>query len=240
LVLSPLIAALLTALVYRVAIWPQAGWAKDACVCVGAEPAGTSLQAESPVAVQAVESQRLTAVVDAQEACARRYWLRVTQLNVAGALDALHFLSAGVVSFARGLNDTPKIAALLVVAGSVSRPSGCMVVAMAMAVGGLVAARRVGETMSHRITPMNHREGLIANLATGALVLAASVLGLPASTTHVSCGSLIGLGAASHHARWAMIGRIVAAWLWTLPAAAFAAALWCAALSFVSMSFGPH
>ena len=61
--------------------------------------------------------------------------------------------------------------------------------------GGLLAARRVAETLSRKITPMNHSQGLTANLVTSLVVIGASRFGLPVSTTHVSCGSLFGLGA---------------------------------------------
>ena len=51
--------------------------------------------------------------------------------------------------------------------------------AAAIAVGGLVGARRVAETMSHKVTAMSTGQGLSASLATGSLVLAASLVGLP-------------------------------------------------------------
>ena len=70
-------------------------------------------------------------------------------------VDAGHFLSAGIVSFARGLNDTPKIAALLLLVKWLTPATNIMVVALAMAIGGLLGARRVAETMSHKITAMN-------------------------------------------------------------------------------------
>ena len=48
----------------------------------------------------------------------------------------------------------------------------------------------------------------------------ASRLGVPVSTTHVSCGSLFGIGAVNRTARWRMIGTILLAWVTTLPMAA--------------------
>jgi inorganic phosphate transporter, PiT family len=76
-------------------------------------------------------------------------------MNAGRVLDVLHFLSGGAVSFARGLNDTPKIAALLLVAGASGAHWGLASVAVAMAVGGLLNAKRVADTMSHKLTGMN-------------------------------------------------------------------------------------
>jgi PiT family inorganic phosphate transporter len=140
-------------------------------------------------------------------------------------LDGAHYLSAGAVSFARGLNDTPKIVALMVAAQAMDLRGGMVLVGLAMALGALLHARKVAETMSRKITPMNHGQGFSANLVTAALVLLASRLGLPVSTTHVSCGGLFGIGAVTRQARWKTIGSILLAWLITLPTAALISAL---------------
>ena len=89
----------------------------------------------------------------------------------------------------------------------------------------MFAARRVAETLSHGITPMNAGQGFSANLVTAGLVLAASRFGLPVSTTHVSVGALFGIGAATREARRTAIASIVTAWIVTLPVAAGVAAL---------------
>ena len=91
---------------------------------------------------------------------------------------------------------------------------------MAIASGGLLSARRVAETMAHGITEMNPGQGFTANSVTAALVIGASNLGLPVSTTHVSCGALFGIGTVCGQARWKMILEIVLAWLITLPLSA--------------------
>ena len=71
--------------------------------------------------------------------------------------------------------------------------------------------------MSQRITAMNHGQGFTANLVTGMIVIGASRFGLPVSTTHVSCGSLFGLGAITRQAHWDMIVKILGAWVITIP-----------------------
>ncbi len=162
--------------------------------------------------------------VGVESRCIQRYAGRVVGVSAQSLLDRLHFLTAGAVCFARGLNDTPKIAALLLGAGALGLSSGTILVGVAIAIGGLVQSRRVAQTMSHRITEMNHGQGFTANLVTAGLVIFASRLGVPVSTTHVSCGALFGIGAVTGGAKWRSILGIFAAWVTTLPlAAAFAA-----------------
>ncbi len=139
-------------------------------------------------------------------------------------IDGLHVLSAGAVGFARGVNDTPKIVALLLAAQAVTPNLGLALVGVAMAAGGLLQARRVAATMSEEITPMSPGQGLGTNLTTALLVLVASRFGVPVSTTHVSCGALFGLGVSTGQGRWKTISQIVSSWVLTLPIAAVVAA----------------
>jgi len=124
------------------------------------------------------------------------------------------------VSFARGLNDAPKIAALLLIGHSLSKEVSVATIGIAMALGGILMARKVAETMSHQITSMNDGQALSANLVTSVIVLGASRLGLPVSTTHVSCGALFGIGAVTKKAHWNSIFKIFLSWVITLPIAA--------------------
>ncbi|MFB3142691.1 MAG: anion permease, partial [Acidobacteriota bacterium] len=94
-------------------------------------------------------------------------------IPVAKVLDQLHYLSAGAVGFARGLNDTPKIAALLVASGTLIPEARYGVVALFIALGGWLSARRVAETLSHKVTTMNSGQGFSANLVTAFLVIIA-------------------------------------------------------------------
>lgn len=143
----------------------------------------------------------------------------------APALDSLHYLSAGAVCFARGMNDTPKMAALVAgVAALGARPS-LLVVAVCVAIGGLVSARQVADTLSHKITGMNPGQGFAANLATALLVILGTVKGLPLSTTHTSVGALLGIGITTRQAKWRTVIPVLLAWLVTLPAAALLAGL---------------
>ena len=150
------------------------------------------------------------------------------RVTTSALLDGAHYLSAGAVGFARGVNDTPKLLALLVPAQMMLPTElALLLVAAVMAIGGLLAARRVAETMSHRVTTMTPGQGFLANATTALLVLLASRFGLPVSTTHVSTGSLFGLGAVTGRAQGPTIIRIILAWVVTLPCAAVCAAvLW--------------
>jgi len=167
-----------------------------------------------------------TAVVEREEACA-------ASPAVAGRLnlvDGLHWLSSGATSFARALNDTPKIVALGLAASallSVTSFTFYAAIALAMGLGSLVAGFRVTQTLACRVTPMSHTEGLSANLVTSLLVGLASTKGLPVSTTHVSSGAIIGIGLhrGSGTVQWGTVREMAIAWLVTLPAAAGIAAV---------------
>lgn len=141
------------------------------------------------------------------------------------SLDSLHFLSAGAVSFSRGLNDTPKMAALLIGVEGLGLKPALLLVMLAMACGGLFSARQVADTLAHKITGMNPGQGFAANLATSLLTTTASLHGLPVSTTHVSVGALLGIGITTQQARWRTIIPVLLAWVITLPTSALLAAL---------------
>jgi PiT family inorganic phosphate transporter len=90
----------------------------------------------------------------------------------------------------------------------------------AMALGGLLNARRVAETMSNKITPLNAGQGFVANLTAAALVIVASRAGLPVSTTHVTASGIFGIGVVNRTARARVIVGILTAWVTTLPISA--------------------
>ncbi len=140
-------------------------------------------------------------------------------------IDVLHFISAGIVSFARGLNDTPKIVSLILIIEYFSIQGGMITIAIAMALGGLLNSQKVAVTMSTKITSMSHTQGLSANLVTGLLVIAASRFGLPVSTTHVSVGSIFGVGLISKKANMRVFYQILLSWILTLPTAAIISAI---------------
>lgn len=223
---APLLAVIAGALVYALlrAIRLALGVDKEMCVCVGGET--TTVPIARPGGVLAVEVlPQVSLTAGTLAVCRQRYGGRVLGVSVGGVVDAVHFLSAGAVGFARGLNDTPKIAALLLAAGMFDIQWGIVAVAAAMAVGGWVNSKRVAETMSLKLSGMNPGQGCAANLATAALVTTANWSGLPVSTTHVSVGAIVGQGAVSRRAHWGQIGQVALSWVVTVPCAAAIAAL---------------
>ncbi|MEO6596284.1 MAG: inorganic phosphate transporter, partial [Planctomycetota bacterium] len=127
----------------------------------------------------------------------------------------------------RAVNDTPKVAALVIATSSATGATSWALptVATAMAAGGLLGARKVAETMSKRIAGMNAGQGATGNLVTAALVIAASRYGLPVSTTHVSCGAIMGIGTVTRQVDFRVARNILLAWLTTLPLGAVLGAL---------------
>ncbi|MBE8967622.1 anion permease [Nostocales cyanobacterium LEGE 12452] len=142
-------------------------------------------------------------------------------------IDGCHFFSAGIVSFARGLNDTPKIVSLILIIEYFSIQGGAIVIAIAMALGGLLNSQKVAITMSEKITSMNHTQGLSANIITGILVITATRFGLPVSTTYVSVGSIFGVGLINKKSKsnTRVFYQIILSWILTLPTAAIISAI---------------
>jgi PiT family inorganic phosphate transporter len=226
----PLLVGPLLAVVGALLMYPalhfareRLGVRRESCLCVGTRVVGLVPAGASPEQALALFAHSLPVPsVDTgiSPVCLDRYQGSVLGIEAGSTLDRAHYLSAGIASFARGLNDTPKIAAILVAGAAVSPMAGIAGVAAFMAFGGLLNARRIAETMGHKVTTMNAGQGFTANLVTGALVIAASRMGLPVSMTHVSCGALFGIGAVTGQARWRTIAQILIAWVTTLPIAA--------------------
>jgi PiT family inorganic phosphate transporter len=225
LVLSPVIAVGLGAVVYVLAraLRVKCGVTKEWCVCIGETqqiipiPQPASVLSAAQIALPDIS-------FGTTEQCVQRYSGRMLGVSTQKILDCFHFISAGSVCFARGLNDTPKIVALALVIKAVGIRWGMIAVALAMAVGGLINARKVAITMSKKITPLNHGQGFTANLVTAVLVIFASGWGVPVSTTHVSVGSLFGIGLITRQANPRVVSGILMSWVLTLPIAAVLAA----------------
>lgn len=131
--------------------------------------------------------------------------------------DGIHMLSASAICFARGVNDTPKLAALLIASQLTGGAASAVLAIAAMGLGGWLLSRRVAETMSRRINHLDTGQGISANLITAGLVLFASRLGMPVSTTHVSVGSIIGTGGAAGTLDLSVTRNVLLSWAATLP-----------------------
>ena len=227
LLLSPVLAVLLGCLLYLVLRGLRLGFGlkKEWCLCAGA--LRRVVPVPQPASVFAVQAAPPALSVETGDiaACRERYAGAFLGVTAQQLMDAGHFFTAGVVGFARGLNDTPKIAALLLLVPWLDTRWGLAAVGAAMAVGGWLHARKVAETMSGKITSMNAGQGFAANLSTGLLVLAASKYGLHVSTTHVSVGSLFGMGLVTRQANVKTVAGIALSWIITLPCAGLLGAL---------------
>src|SRR5439155_7181446 len=97
----------------------------------------------------------------------------------------------------------------------------------AIALGTYLGGWRIIQTMGKKLTEIQTPQGFAAETSAAAVILASSHLGFALSTTHVCSGGIIGSGIGKRLAevRWGVAGRMVIAWLLTLPAAAAVGAL---------------
>jgi PiT family inorganic phosphate transporter len=140
-------------------------------------------------------------------------------------------LSSGLFSLSHGTNDAQKTMGIvflaLVANGNLTAnddvPTWVIVSsATAIALGTYVGGWRIIRTMGSRIIKMDPAQGFAAQSAGAAVILSATHVGFPLSTTHVMSGAIMGAGAAKRVSavRWGVAGNIVTAWVLTLPAAA--------------------
>ncbi|GAA4546735.1 inorganic phosphate transporter [Amycolatopsis samaneae] len=145
-------------------------------------------------------------------------------------------VSASLVSLAHGTNDAQKtmgVITLTLVSGGLL-PSGAappvwviISAACALALGTYLGGWRITHTLGKGLTDIEGPQGFAAQTSSALVILVSSRLGFPLSTTHVCSGGIIGSGVGRREApvRWRMAGRMVIAWLFTLPAAAIVGAI---------------
>lgn len=227
LLLSPFAALLLATLLFRLLqkLSRNASFNQPLCLCVEqTDHLVLAGSADRTIAADLSADLPSKLSLAPQAACAERDAGVIFGFDARRIVDSLHFCSAGAVCFARGLNDTPKIAALLLLAPGFDLQWMIVIIAVAMLLGGLFNARHVAETMSHKITPISQIQGFSANLTTALLTIFASKLGMPVSTTHVSVGALFGIALSGERADTGVIASIALSWLLTLPCAAVCSA----------------
>lgn len=223
LILGPVSAVVLSVILYSIFRKGRkmSGITGESCACIG----------NRWVPVATITNHSFTTVpvllanIDSLENCRFQYQGKFLGISFQPLINNLHYLSAAAVSFARGLNDTPKLLGLLLICKFFAMPVNVVILATAMAIGGLLNARRVADTMSKKISKLNHGQGFTANLVTSLLVILASKSGLPVSTTHVSVGSIFGIGLVNRTANSKEIAKIGLSWLLTLPVSAVLSAL---------------
>ena len=144
--------------------------------------------------------------------------------------------SASLVSLAHGTNDAQKtmgvITLALIASGDWTDTKSIpfwvkCACALAISLGTYLGGWRIIRTLGKGLVEIAPPQGMAAESASAAVILASSHLGFALSTTHVATGSILGTGVGRPGAlvRWRVAGRMVAAWLITLPAAAVVGAV---------------
>ena len=164
-------------------------------------------------------------------------FVKSTPRKVDGWFRRLQLVSAAGYSLSHGGNDAQKtigvIWLLLIASGHVAAgdkvPPFWVVLACytAISFGTLFGGWRIVKTMGQKITKLKPVGGFCAETGGAITVLIASGLGVPVSTTHTITGAIVGVGSSQKMSavRWGVAGNIVWAWIFTIPASAFIAAI---------------
>lgn len=164
-------------------------------------------------------------------------WLfrRVAPRKIDSWFRRLQLLSAAAYSLGHGTNDAQKtmgiIALLLVSSGHLHANAAgdlpvpvwvIMACAAAIALGTMSGGWRIVKTMGLGITKLRPVGGFCAETAGAATIIGASLAGIPVSTTHTITGAIVGVGATHRLSavKWGVAGRIVWAWVMTMPLSA--------------------
>ena len=149
----------------------------------------------------------------------------------------LQLVSAGAYSLGHGGNDAQKtigiIWMLLIATGysaaSDTSPPLCVIICcyVAIAMGTMFGGWRIVKTMGQKITKLKPVGGFCAETGGAMTLFIATALGVPGSTTHTITGAIVGVGSTQRASavRWGVAGNIIWAWVLTIPASAFVAAV---------------
>jgi inorganic phosphate transporter, PiT family len=158
----------------------------------------------------------------------------------------LQLVSAALFSLNHGANDAQKtmgiIAGVLFTAGYLKEFSIPMWVELAaysaISLGTLSGGWRIIHTMGSRITKLQPVHGFAAETGAACAIFVATIFGVPVSTTHAITGSIVGVGSTRRLSavRWGVAGRIVWAWVITIPAAGLIGAT----VSYAMQAFSAH
>ena len=161
----------------------------------------------------------------------RRATTRVRPLALRG-----QWLTSAWLAFSHGANDAQKsvgiLAVLLLGHGTTSSLSGPLwtkvACAAALTVGTALGGWRIVRTIGRRIFRIRPVDGLVSQASSAAVILTASLVGAPTSTTHVVASSVVGVGVGRRryrHVGWVVVREMLLAWVTTIPAAALLAGL---------------
>jgi inorganic phosphate transporter, PiT family len=140
----------------------------------------------------------------------------------------LQVLSAAYMAFSHGSNDAQKtmgiITLALVAGGVLAKPDVplwvIVLAASAISFGTAAGGWRIIRTMGQKVVKLDPVHGFAAETTAATIILGASTLGIPVSTTHVISTAIMGVGSSDRFSavRWGVAGDIVIAWILTLPA----------------------
>jgi PiT family inorganic phosphate transporter len=162
---------------------------------------------------------------------------RATPSRVDRWFRRLQLVSAGAYSLGHGGNDAQKtigiiwmllIATGYTAAGAQSPPTWVIVSCYAaIAMGTMFGGWRIVKTMGQKITKLKPVGGFCAETGGAITLFLATALGIPVSTTHTITGAIVGVGSTQRASavRWGVAGNIIWAWIFTIPASAFVAAI---------------
>ena len=162
---------------------------------------------------------------------------RTSPLLVDNWFRRLQLVSAGLYSLGHGGNDAQKTIGIIwmlligsgYAAATDTAPPTWVIWAcyIAIAVGTMFGGWRIVKTMGQRITKLKPVGGFCAETGGAITLFLATGLGIPVSTTHTITGAIVGVGSTRRASavRWGVAGNIVWAWIFTIPASAFIAAV---------------
>jgi inorganic phosphate transporter, PiT family len=169
---------------------------------------------------------------------------RQTPARVDRYFRRLQLVSAAIFSYSHGTNDAQKVMGIIgvVLYGTIWKDRAfhipfwvVLLCHAAIALGTFFGGWRIVKTMGHSLTKLQPIGGFCAETGGGVTILALAHAGIPVSTTHTITGAIVGVGATrgTRAVRWGVAGRILWAWVFTIPAAALVAALAYAATHFL-------
>jgi PiT family inorganic phosphate transporter len=144
--------------------------------------------------------------------------------------------STALLSIAHGTNDAQKtmgVVTLALVANGTLVQNGAtpkwvvLICGLAIGAGTMIGGWRIIRTMGQGFTKLSPTQGFTAQITSSVVILSSSHFGMPLSTTYVATGSILGAGVGTRQraVRWALAGRVAAAWVITLPCAGVCGAL---------------
>lgn len=173
--------------------------------------------------------------------------IKVHKKSPSGALEKFYgnmqLGSASIIALSHGLNDAQKSMGIITLGLFASKliPSNAvpwwviLLCALVMGLGTASGGVRIIKTVGFSITPLKTMQGFAAEMSASFVIFAASLLGMPISSTHMIVGSVTGVGAARSFStvRWSIMKKLIIAWVLTLPASGCIAAFFIYLFSFI-------